>query len=56
LLPSVVATELEQVASDAIRTAFHPATPGFRRLIDRLLQQRLAQVACLVHAKPALVR
>ena len=26
MLPSVVASELEQVAGDAIRTAFHPTT------------------------------
>jgi DEAD/DEAH box helicase domain-containing protein len=26
MLPSVVASELEQVATDAIRTAFHPTT------------------------------
>jgi hypothetical protein len=30
MLPSVIASELEQVACDAIRTAFHPTTPGFR--------------------------
>ena len=35
MLPSVVASELEQVAQDAIRTAFHPTTPGFNGLIDR---------------------
>jgi DEAD/DEAH box helicase domain-containing protein len=40
LLPSVVASELEQVASDAIRTAFHPTTPGFAGLIDRFLAER----------------
>jgi DEAD/DEAH box helicase domain-containing protein len=56
LLPSVVASELEQVASDAIRTAFHPTTPGFSGLIDRFLQRRRAQVACLAHEKHALVR
>ena len=28
MLPSVVASELEQVAAEAIRTAFHPTTPG----------------------------
>ena len=56
MLPSVVASELEQVACDAIRTAFHPTTPGFRGLIDRFLQQRLdlmgaamAQVTGLSH-------
>ena len=32
MLPSVVASELEQVAADAIRTAFHPTTPGFSGL------------------------
>ena len=40
MLPSVVASELEQVAADAIRTAFHPTTPGFRGLIDRFLADR----------------
>jgi len=40
LLPSVVASELEQVAADAIRIAFHPSTPGFRGLIDRFLADR----------------
>jgi DEAD/DEAH box helicase domain-containing protein len=40
LLPSVVASELEQVAADAIRTAFHPTTPGFSGLIDRFLADR----------------
>jgi DEAD/DEAH box helicase domain-containing protein len=40
LLPSVVASELEQVAADAIRIAFHPTTPGFRGLIDRVLADR----------------
>jgi hypothetical protein len=40
LLPSVVASELEQVAADAIRTAFHPTTPGFAGLIDRFLAER----------------
>jgi len=40
LLPSVVASELEQVNSDAIRTAFHPTTPGFSGLIDRFLADR----------------
>ena len=28
---------LEQVAADAIRTAFHHTTPGFSGLIDRFL-------------------
>jgi DEAD/DEAH box helicase domain-containing protein len=37
MIPSVVASELEQVAADAIRTAFHPTTPGFSGLIDRFL-------------------
>ena len=37
MLPSVVASELEQVAADAIRTAFHSTTPGFSGLIDRFL-------------------
>lgn len=40
LLPSVVTSELEQVAADAIRTAFHPTTPGFRGLIERFLEER----------------
>ena len=40
MLPSVVASELEQVAADAIRTAFHPTTPGFAKLIDRFLADR----------------
>ena len=40
MLPSVVASELEQVASDAIRTAFHPTTPGFTGLIERFLAER----------------
>jgi hypothetical protein len=30
MIPSVVASELEQVAADAIRTPFHPITPGFK--------------------------
>ena len=40
MLPSVVASELEQVAADAIRTAFHPTTPGFAGLIERFLADR----------------
>lgn len=40
MLPSVVASELEQVAQDAIRTSFHPTTPGFSGLIDRFLADR----------------
>ena len=40
MLPSVLASELEQVAKDAIRTSFHPTTPGFRDLIDRFLADR----------------
>jgi DEAD/DEAH box helicase domain-containing protein len=40
MLPSVIASELEQVAADAIRTAFHPTTPGFAGLIDRFLADR----------------
>ena len=40
MLPSVVASELEQAAADAIRTAFHPTTPGFSGLIDRFLADR----------------
>ena len=30
LLPTVVASEVEQVAADAIHTAFRPTTPGFK--------------------------
>ncbi len=30
MLPSVVASELEQVAADALSTAFHPTTAGIR--------------------------
>ena len=37
LLPSIIASELEQVAADAIRTAFHPTSPGCAGLIDRFL-------------------
>lgn len=40
LLPSVVASELEQVAGDAIRTAFPPTTTGFTGLIQRFLANR----------------
>ncbi|HJN35022.1 MAG TPA: hypothetical protein QF626_00770, partial [Prochlorococcaceae cyanobacterium Fu_MAG_50] len=40
MLPSVVASELEQVAKDAISNAFHPTTPGFSGLIDRFLADR----------------
>ena len=40
MLPSVVASELEQVARDALQTAFHPTTPGFKGLIDRFLADR----------------
>ena len=40
MLPSVVASELEQVASDAIRTAFHSTSPDFKGLIDRFLADR----------------
>ena len=40
MLPSVVANELEQVAKDAIRTSFHPTTPGFTGLIERFLAKR----------------
>ncbi len=39
MLPSVVASELEQVAKDAIST-FHPTTPGFSGLIERFLADR----------------
>jgi DEAD/DEAH box helicase domain-containing protein len=37
MLPSVAANELEQVSTGAIRTTFHPSTPGFADQIDRLL-------------------
>jgi DEAD/DEAH box helicase domain-containing protein len=40
LLPTFIASELEQVAADAIRTAFHPTTPGFGGVIDRFLADR----------------
>lgn len=40
MLPSILASELEQVAADAIRTAFHPTTPGFEGLIERFLADR----------------
>ena len=40
MLPSVVTSELEQVAADAVHTAFHPTTPGFRGLIERFLGER----------------
>ena len=40
LHPSVVVSELEQVAAEAIRTASHPTTPGFTGLIDRFLADR----------------
>jgi DEAD/DEAH box helicase domain-containing protein len=40
LAPLRCTSELEQVACDAIRTAFHPTTPGFRGLIDRFLADR----------------
>jgi len=40
MLPSVVASELEQVARDALQTAFPPTTPGFKGLIDRFLADR----------------
>jgi hypothetical protein len=40
LLPSVFASELEQVARDALQTAFHPTKPGFKGLIDRFLADR----------------
>lgn len=40
MFPSVLASELEQMAADAIRTAFHPTTSGFRELIDRFLDER----------------
>jgi DEAD/DEAH box helicase domain-containing protein len=37
LLHSGLASQLEQVACDAIRTALHPTTPGFAGLLDRFL-------------------
>ena len=40
MIPSIVASELEQVAQDTIRTSFHPTTPGFSGLIDRFLADR----------------
>jgi hypothetical protein len=42
------------VAADAIRTAFHPTTPGFSGLIDCFLtdRQHLIKGACV---SPALV-
>ena len=47
MLPSVVASELEQVARDALQTAFHPTTPGFKGLIDRFLADRQRLVITL---------
>ncbi len=44
LLASIVASELEQVAADAIRTALHHTTPSFRGLIDRFLADRNARI------------
>jgi hypothetical protein len=35
ILPSVVASELEQVAAEAIRISFHTITPGFRGRLRR---------------------
>jgi hypothetical protein len=45
---------LEQVAADAIRTAFHPTTPGFADLIDRFLadRQRLIKRSYVTIALP----
>ena len=40
MLPSVLASELEKVAKDALHTSFHPTTPGSRGLIDRFLANR----------------
>ena len=40
MLPSVLASELEQVVKDAISTSFHPTTPGFSGLIERFLSNR----------------
>ena len=40
MLPSIVASELAQVAADAIRTAFHPTNPGFSGLIGRFRADR----------------
>jgi DEAD/DEAH box helicase domain-containing protein len=39
-LPSVVASELEQVAANVIPTACHPTTPGFKALLARILADR----------------
>jgi DEAD/DEAH box helicase domain-containing protein len=54
MLPSVVASELEQVARDALQTAFHPTTPGFKGLIDRFLadRQRLVKGPFITAALP----
>ena len=54
MLPSVVASELEQVACDALQTAFHPTTPGFKGLIDRFLadRQRLVKGPFITAALP----
>jgi len=42
--PSVIASELEHVAADAINTTFHPTPPGFRELIDRFLADRNGRI------------
>gem|GEM_PF-1941651 len=42
--PSVIASELEHVAADAINTTFHPTTPRFRELIDRFLADRNGRI------------
>jgi DEAD/DEAH box helicase domain-containing protein len=54
MLPSVVASELEQVARDALQTAFHTTTPGFKGLIDRFLadRQRLVKGPFITAALP----
>ena len=40
MIPSVLASELEQIVKDAISTSFHPTTPGFSGLIERFLANR----------------
>ena len=54
MLPSVVASELEQVAADAIRTAFHPTTPGFSGLsVSSYSRAPTYPVPCLSIRAPA---
>ncbi len=40
MIPSVLASELEQIVKDAILTSFHTTTPGFRGFIERFLANR----------------